>query len=281
MQQGRVHHRPAQRDSGPHGLTHEEVCTDVEVEPRLQPLSGEVFLHSSANRDPEARLDVKARGLWGGTFECAFLMFGFSIPAHAQTRLAAQQPRSSTATSSTNDVSTTSEFETWRWRWPPSCLSSSLHPAALTHQPGSRSSASTSSTNDVSTTSEFETWRWRWPPSRLSSSLDPAALTHQPGSRSSASRLAAKLSMPYSAVMGWLRCRVSFSLLRSAVMCLCGRANMSGGCWLPRTSHRRRTLLDTIPKKMHETHPPLTGCRHALAHLMIASGLLCPTSVLL
>ena len=38
-----------------------EVCTDVEVEPRLQPLSGEVFLHSSANRDPEARLDVKAR----------------------------------------------------------------------------------------------------------------------------------------------------------------------------------------------------------------------------
>ena len=49
-----------------------EVCTDVEVEPRLQPLSGEVFLHSSANRDPEARLDVKARGLWGGTFECAF-----------------------------------------------------------------------------------------------------------------------------------------------------------------------------------------------------------------
>ena len=49
-----------------------EVCTDVEVEPRLQPLSGEVFLRSSANRDPEAQLDVKARGLSGGTFECAF-----------------------------------------------------------------------------------------------------------------------------------------------------------------------------------------------------------------
>ena len=48
-----------------------------------------------------------------------------------------------------------------------------------------------------------------------------------------ASRLAAKLAMPYSAVMGWLRCRVSFSLLRSAVMCLRGsRQHVRGdvGC---------------------------------------------------
>ena len=38
-----------------------------------------------------------------------------------------------------------------------------------------------------------------------------------------------------------------------------------------------------VRKKMHETHPPRTGCRHALAHLMIVSrsGLLCPTLVLL
>ena len=49
-----------------------EVCSDVEVEPRLQPLSGEQFLHASANRDAEARLDIKARGFWGGAFECAF-----------------------------------------------------------------------------------------------------------------------------------------------------------------------------------------------------------------
>ena len=69
-----------------------------------------------------------------------FLMFGFSTPAHAQTRLVAQQPRSSAATSSTNNVNTTSEFEVWRW--PLSRLSSSLRPAAMAHQPGSRSSAS-------------------------------------------------------------------------------------------------------------------------------------------
>ena len=107
--------------------------------PRLHPLSGEVFLHSSANRDPEARLDVKARGLWGGTFEYAFLMFGLSAPVHTQTRLVAQQPRFSAATSSTNNVNTTSEFETWRW--PPSRLLSSLRPAALAHQARTRSSA--------------------------------------------------------------------------------------------------------------------------------------------
>ena len=49
-----------------------EVCSDVELKPRLQPLSGEQFLHASANRDAEARLDIKARGFWGGAFECAF-----------------------------------------------------------------------------------------------------------------------------------------------------------------------------------------------------------------
>ena len=67
-------------------------------------------------------------------------MFGFSTPAHAQTRLAAQQPRSSAPTSSTNVVYTTSGFETWRW--PLSRLSSSQRPPALAHQPGSHSSAS-------------------------------------------------------------------------------------------------------------------------------------------
>ena len=40
-----------------------EVCTDVSLEPRLQPLSGEA-LPSSANKEDEARLDVKARGFW-------------------------------------------------------------------------------------------------------------------------------------------------------------------------------------------------------------------------
>ena len=37
-----------------------------------------------------------------------------------------------------------------------------------------------------------------------------------------ASLLATKRELPYSVVMGWLRCPLSFSLLRSAVMCLRG-----------------------------------------------------------
>ena len=40
-----------------------DVCHDVEVEPHLQTLTGEV-LTSSANSSDEARLDVSARGFW-------------------------------------------------------------------------------------------------------------------------------------------------------------------------------------------------------------------------
>ena len=40
-----------------------DVCHDVEVEPHLQPLTGEVLI-SSANSSDEARLDVSARGFW-------------------------------------------------------------------------------------------------------------------------------------------------------------------------------------------------------------------------
>ena len=34
--------------------------------------------------------------------------------------------------------------------------------------------------------------------------------------------LSAKHSLSYGIVMGWLRCKLSFSLLRSAIMCICG-----------------------------------------------------------
>ena len=40
-----------------------DVCHDVEVEPHLQTLTGEV-LTNSANSSDEARLDVSARGFW-------------------------------------------------------------------------------------------------------------------------------------------------------------------------------------------------------------------------
>ena len=46
------------------------VCTDVETEPVLQEITGEE-LNRGANKSPDARLDVHARGFWDGQ-QCAF-----------------------------------------------------------------------------------------------------------------------------------------------------------------------------------------------------------------
>ena len=43
-----------------------------------------------------------------------------------------------------------------------------------------------------------------------------------------ATLIAAKREQPYSNVMGWLRCHLSFSLLRSTVMCLRGSRSRQG-----------------------------------------------------
>ena len=49
-----------------------EVCHDVCVEPSLQPLSGEYLPRATANREDNARLDIKARGFWGTPQQCAY-----------------------------------------------------------------------------------------------------------------------------------------------------------------------------------------------------------------
>ena len=41
-----------------------EVHNDVEVEPKLQPLTGELFRHRTTNTDPDARADIRVRGFW-------------------------------------------------------------------------------------------------------------------------------------------------------------------------------------------------------------------------
>ena len=45
-----------------------EVCFDVEIEPKLQPLEGESFVHKTTTTEDEARLDIKANGLWDSRF---------------------------------------------------------------------------------------------------------------------------------------------------------------------------------------------------------------------
>ena len=41
-----------------------EVCYDVQIEPKLLPLTGETFKLKSASTRPDARSDLSARGVW-------------------------------------------------------------------------------------------------------------------------------------------------------------------------------------------------------------------------
>ena len=48
-----------------------------------------------------------------------------------------------------------------------------------------------------------------------------------------ANLLSVKWNSPYSLIMGWLRCSLSFSLLRSSLMCLRGSHSSSGSPGVP------------------------------------------------
>ena len=61
-----------------------EVCFDVEIEPKLQSLQGESFVNTSTTTDEDARLDVKASGLWGSRFSRNFFDVKF-FKQHAKT----------------------------------------------------------------------------------------------------------------------------------------------------------------------------------------------------
>ena len=50
----------------------DEVCHDVEVEPKLHPLKGESSHNKTNTTEDDARLDIKANGLWGGEFSRTF-----------------------------------------------------------------------------------------------------------------------------------------------------------------------------------------------------------------
>ena len=42
-----------------------EACREIEVEPTLQPLDGEIILPRSLNKQDDARVDIKTIGFWG------------------------------------------------------------------------------------------------------------------------------------------------------------------------------------------------------------------------
>ena len=49
-----------------------EVCSDVRVEPDLQPVTPDQLDGASANSQDGARLDLSANGVWGGRYEKTF-----------------------------------------------------------------------------------------------------------------------------------------------------------------------------------------------------------------
>ena len=153
-----------------------EVCNDVEVEPTLQPLSGEQLALSTANRDPDARLDIKARGIWGGRFECAFFDVRIFNP-----RARSNQSPQITSVYRRHENAKRRQYEQ-RVR---EIEMASFVPLVFTTSGG----------------------------------LGPAATVTY---KRIAMLLAEKWSTPYSAVMGWMRCRIGFALLRSSIMCLRG-----------------------------------------------------------
>jgi hypothetical protein len=49
-----------------------QVCHNVSTDPHLQPLSGETLRHNTAITEENARLDLKANGMWGDRFHTTF-----------------------------------------------------------------------------------------------------------------------------------------------------------------------------------------------------------------
>ena len=69
-----------------------EICMEVCIEPKLQPLSGEHLGFATAIRDDNARLDISANGFWGGNTERAMFdvrIFNPFAPSNRLTKLSA------------------------------------------------------------------------------------------------------------------------------------------------------------------------------------------------
>ena len=62
-----------------------DVCNDVEIEPKLQPLEGEIFDNKSTSTEDEARLDIKANRLfYSKTFDVNLQPLANSCPKQIQ-----------------------------------------------------------------------------------------------------------------------------------------------------------------------------------------------------
>ena len=161
-----------------------EICTDVCVEPELQPLSGESLAYKTANTNDGARLDIAANGLWGGgRYERTFADVRIFNP-HASVHR--NVPMSTCYKS--HEKMKKREYEQ-RVR---EVEQATFTPLVLLATGGTANEAN-----------HFY--------------------------KRVASRLAAKWDQPYSCTLSWLHCRLTYSLLRSAIQCLRGGARFCVG----------------------------------------------------
>lgn len=153
-----------------------EVSAVSTIEPTLQTLTGERFNHRTATTDDDARLDIYARGFWGGRCEDAFFDIRVVNP----------------------------NASSYRHLEPSSCYRRAEKEKERKYGERVRQVEHASFTPLVFATTGGV--------SRLTTSF----LKHL------ASKLADKRDTPYSVTMAWLRCRLGFSLLRSAILCMRG-----------------------------------------------------------
>ena len=69
-----------------------EVCPNVGIEPELQHLSGETLVLCTANRQDEARVDIRTQGFWGERKQDAFFNVRVFNPHVSSTALLPQAP---------------------------------------------------------------------------------------------------------------------------------------------------------------------------------------------
>ena len=164
-----------------------EVCHDVQVEPHLQPLTGEVLHYRTAVLEDDARVDIRAAGFWGCRHHRSFFDVGVF-----------------------NDLADSNQ-------------SSSLAATFRKHE-GVKRRAYEERVREVE--------RGSFTPLVFSSSGGMGKAATVMYCRL-ANLLSDRWNSPYSLIMGWLRCSLGFSLLRSSLMCLRGSCSSSGSPGVP------------------------------------------------
>ena len=159
-----------------------EVCSDVCIEPALQPITGETLTGSSAITEDGARLDIAVNGFWGGRYERAYFdvrVFNPHAPSNCQQSLASTYRRHERIKIRAYEQRVR-EVE-----------HGSFTPLVMSLSGGCSNAANVCY-------------------KRL------------------ASMLAEKWDQSYSSTLAWMRCKLSFTLLRSAIQCIRGTRSARG-----------------------------------------------------